>query len=99
MSIIHIPPALDRHLVSASHAAATTGDHALGAFEAVVEQVVLALGQQGAGRAETERALGDVFAALAFPHAHTHFGDRYEALAARARSIVATSAVRAAPAP
>jgi len=98
MSAVHIPPALDRHLVSASHAAATTGDHALGAFEAVVEQVVLALRQQGAGRAEIERALGDVFAALAFPHAHTRFGDRYDALGARARSIVATS-VSAAPAP
>jgi hypothetical protein len=95
MSAIHIPPALDRHLVSATYAAATTGDYALGAFEAVVEQVVRALRQQGAGRPEIERALGDVFAALAFPHAHTSFGGRYETLAARALSIVATSATRA----
>lgn len=92
MSDIHIPPALDRHLVSTAHAAAATGDHAVGAFEAVVEQVVLALRQQGAQRREIERALRDVFAALAF--AHTRDGGRYEALAARAQSIIASTQSR-----
>ena len=91
MSDVHIPPALDRHLVSATHAAATAGDHAVGAFEAVVEQVVLALRQQGADRAEIERAVGDVFDALTFAQAHGPVADRYEALAARAQSIVASA--------
>lgn len=91
MSTLHIPPALDRHLVSATHAAAATGDHAIGAFEAVVEQVVLALRGQGAERAEVERALGDAFSALAFAHAEPRFAARYEALAARAQSLVASA--------
>jgi hypothetical protein len=96
MSDIHIPPALDRHLVSALRAAATTGDHATGAFEAVVEQVVFALGEQGAERAEIQRALGDVFSALAHPYAQTSFGQRCAALETRALSIVDAAAARAA---
>lgn len=92
MSELYIPPALDRHLVSATHAAAATGDHAVGAFEAVVEQVVLALRQQGAKPRDIERALRDVFRALGFAHAHSAYGARYEALAARAQSIVASTA-------
>ncbi|MBV9879071.1 MAG: hypothetical protein JO180_01180 [Gemmatirosa sp.] len=88
MSAIHIPPALDRHLVSAAHTAATTGDFAAGAFEAVVDQVVRALRDQGADRREVERALSDVFAGLAYAHLRSPVGTRYVALEARALAIL-----------
>ena len=88
MSEIHIPPALDRHLVSAAHTAATTGDFATGGFDAVVEQVVRALRAQGASRIEIERAFRDLFAGLAYAYIHTPAGRRYDALEARALTLV-----------
>ena len=87
MSAIHIPPALDRHLVSAAHTAVTMGDFAAGAFEAVVEQVVRALREQGAVRHDIERALQDVFAGLSYAHQRSSVGSRYAVLESRALAI------------
>ena len=84
MSDLRIPPALDRHLVSAAHVAATTGDPAAGALDAVLEQVVRTLRAQGADRAAIARALSDVFTGLAFPYERTAVAKRYAALEARA---------------
>ena len=89
-----IPPALDRHLVSAAHAAATTGDVALGAFEAVVDQVVHALRGQGATYRDVERVFRDVFSALGYPYARTPVGARYEALEARAVAMTRRDGAR-----
>ena len=96
MSDVRIPPALDRHLVSAAHTAATTSGAALGAFDAVVEQIVQSLQEQGAGRAEIELALRDVFSGLASPFRRTEFAGRYAELRARAVGI-ATGSVRVPP--
>lgn len=82
-----IPRALDRHLVSATHAAATAGDFALGAFDAVVEQIVRTLREQGIAHAAIERVFSDVFAGLAFPYARTPVAERYSALESRAIAI------------
>jgi hypothetical protein len=87
MSDLCIPRALDRHLVSTVHAAATTGDFALGAFDAVVEQITLALRDQGASRAEVEAALRDAFAGLAFPYHRTPVAVRYADLEERAVNL------------
>lgn len=88
MSRLHIPPALDRHLVSTAHAAATAGEFAVGAFEAAVEEVSRVLHEQGATRQVVERALRDVFAGLASPYERTPAGDRYAALETRAIDLV-----------
>jgi hypothetical protein len=87
MSDLRIPPALDRHLVSAVRMAATTGDPALGAFVAVVEQVAHALREQGASGAAITRALADVFTGLAFPYQRTPIAARYATLEKHAISI------------
>jgi hypothetical protein len=87
MSDLAIPRALDRHLVSATHAAATAGDFALGAFDAVVEQIAGALREQGASPADVEAALHDAFAGLSFPHQRSVVGARYSRLEARAVSV------------
>ena len=91
MSDLAIPRALDRHLVSATHAAATAGDFALGAFDAVVEQIAGALREQGASRADVEAALHDAFAGLAYPHQRGSVGARYARLEARAVTVAASA--------
>lgn len=88
MAELSIPRALDRHLVSATHAAATTGDFALGAFDAVVQQIAGALREQGATRADVEAALHDAFSGLAYPHQRGPARARYASLEARAVSVV-----------
>ena len=92
MSELCIPRALDRHLVSTAHAAATAGDFALGAFDAVVEQITLALRDQGAQRADVEAALRDAFAGLAYPYQRTPVADRYARLEERAVTLAAGAA-------
>lgn len=96
MSDIHIPRALDRHLVSAAHSAATAGDFAFGAFEAVVEQIARTLGEQGAAPPAVERALRDAFTGLGHAYQRTPIADRYAALEARAVSIAERTARRSA---
>jgi len=92
MSDLCIPRALDRHLVSATHAAATAGEFALGAFDAVVEQIARALRDQGASRPEVEAALRDVFAGLSFPHQWSSTGVRYARLEERAVAVASSAA-------
>ena len=102
MSSLRIPPALDRHLLSAVHAAAATGGAALGAFDAVVEQIAHALREQGARPRDVEGAIRDAFAALASPFRRTATAERYAELRARALGVVAASRrsrSAAAPAP
>lgn len=94
MSEIHIPPALDRHFVSAAHTAAITGDFGTGGFDAVTEQVVHALREQGATRGEIERTFRDVFAGLAYAYLRTPAGERYDALEVRAVSMIERTVVR-----
>jgi hypothetical protein len=89
MSDIRIPPALDRHLVSTVHTAATAGDRAFGAFDAVVTQVVQSLREQGADDGAIGRALRDVFAGLAHPYRHTTMAARYASLERHALEIAA----------
>ena len=94
MSRIAIPPALDRHLVSTAHAAATVGGSTVGAFEAAVDEVTRALRAQGASAPVVERAFRDVFAGLAFAYERTPTAARYAALEARAVALVAARAER-----
>jgi hypothetical protein len=91
MSSLRIPPALDRHLLSAVHTAAATGGVGLGAFDAVVEQIVRALREQGAKPNEVEDAIRDAFAALASPFQRTGTAERYAELAQRALAAAAAA--------
>ena len=94
MSALCIPRALDRHLVSATHPAATAGDFALGAFDAVVEQIAGALRDQGATHADVEAALHDAFAGLASPHQRGPVRARYARLEARAVAVASDAVAR-----